>query len=149
MLDKDSRLQPNSDEVAAKVMDGEAILIKLSDGTYYSMDGVGGFVWETLEANLSLAEVTSAVVARYKVSQEQAWEDLQRLAQDLIREDLVKVSRNTAPVSGQQKQPSPTSLPYSAPVLNTYRDMAHLLALDPPAVGFAEIAWRDPDDSAP
>jgi hypothetical protein len=149
MLDKDSRLQPNVEEVAAKVMDGEAILIKLSDGTYYSMDGVGGFVWETLEANHSLAEVTAAVAARYDVTREQAWADLERLAQELVRENLVKVSNHTGRPPGQLGQPSQTGLSYSTPVLNTYRDMADLLALDPPAVGFEEIAWKDPDAPTP
>ena len=34
-------LKPNSDGVASKIVDGEAILINLSNGMYYSMDAVG------------------------------------------------------------------------------------------------------------
>jgi len=42
MLKPESSLRPNEEEVASKVMDGEAILINLSNGIYYSMDKVGG-----------------------------------------------------------------------------------------------------------
>ena len=45
MLSLQSCLRPNEEEVAAKVMDGEAILINLSSGIYYSMDKVGGVLW--------------------------------------------------------------------------------------------------------
>jgi hypothetical protein len=41
---------------------------------------------------------------------------------------------------GQQK------LPYEAPVLNIYRDMGDLLALDPPTPGLYDIAWKAPED---
>ena len=44
MLMLKHRMQPNKEEVAAKVMDGEAILINLSNGIYYSMDKVGAVV---------------------------------------------------------------------------------------------------------
>ena len=40
-----SRLKPNEEEVAAKVLDGEAILINLSNGAYYSTDKRGAFIW--------------------------------------------------------------------------------------------------------
>ena len=45
LSDTDTHLVPNVAEVAAKVMDGEAILINLANGMYYSMDGAGGFLW--------------------------------------------------------------------------------------------------------
>lgn len=146
MLDKNSRLQPNAEEVAAKVIDGEAIIINLSDGTYYSMDGVGGFIWENLEAERSLDDVALALTSRYDVSQERAWADLERLAQELLRENLVTLSKDGTQRAVDQALPDRQRLPYSAPALNIYRDMAHLLALDPPAVGFQEIAWKDPSE---
>ncbi len=39
MLALSSFVVPNEQQVAAKVMDGEAILINLATGTYYSMPG--------------------------------------------------------------------------------------------------------------
>ena len=61
MLKLDDHLRPNGEEVAAKVMDGEAILINLSNGMYYSMDKVGGFIWELIEGGYSIQQVVVAI----------------------------------------------------------------------------------------
>jgi hypothetical protein len=140
------RLRPNAEEVAAKVLDGEAIMINLSDGTYYSMDGVGGFIWEMLEGGHSLGEMVRAIAARYDVSQAQAQADVERLAAQLIEENLVKLSGDGAPPREGLQPESDQSLPYESPQLNIYRDMADLLALDPPMPGFGEPVWKEPDE---
>ena len=38
-------VRANPDEVAAKVVQGEAIIINLATGVYYSMTGVGAAAW--------------------------------------------------------------------------------------------------------
>lgn len=38
--------------------------------------------------------------------------------------------------------------PYEAPVLNIYRDMGDLLALDPPTPGLDTFNWKDPRDKS-
>jgi hypothetical protein len=141
MSNLQTRLQPNGEEVAAKVLDGEAIMINLSNGTYYSMDKVGGFVWELLEKGYTLREVVAAIATRYDVAQEQARSDVERLAAELVEENLVIPSTEA---SGD-KELGPQSaqrLPYEAPVLNIYRDMADLLALDPPMPGLGDTPWK-------
>lgn len=68
MVTSQNRLSPNEKEVAAKVIDGEAILINLSNGIYYSLDGVGAFVWERIEKGYSMEEIIAAVSTCYNVS---------------------------------------------------------------------------------
>ena len=41
-------------------------------------------------------------------------------------------------------RPAGVRLPYDAPMLTTYRDMADLLALDPPMPRLEDIVWDDP-----
>jgi hypothetical protein len=148
MFTPQSRLRPNEQEVAAKVIDGEAIIINLANGIYYSMDKVGGLLWEMLAAGHKLEEVVATVTARYDVSPEQAQADVERLATELLQENLLleandaEAPRKITAQEGQQK------LPYETPLLNTYRDMGDLLALDPPTPGLQEIAWKDPDDES-
>ena len=62
-------LQANATEVAAKVLDGEAILINISNGVYHSMDGVGAFLWELIERRHSLEQIASAIAERALSSQ--------------------------------------------------------------------------------
>ena len=146
MLTLNHRLQARAEEVAAKVMDGEAIIINLANGVYYSMDKVGGLIWEAIERQSSMAAMIATVVARYDVSAEQAEADIQRIAEELLQENLVTVSESNGAAPMTTESPRQERLPYEAPTLNIYRDMGDLLALDPPTPGLETIAWKDPDD---
>ena len=151
-----TRLAPNLKQLAAKVMDGEAIIINLTNGIYYSMDDVGGLVWELIAAGRSLEQISTAIARGYDVSEDQALADLQPLAEKLLEEQLVSVveSSETAEASetppdssavadpGAPLSPPEPRLPYEAPALHKYRDMADLLALDPPMPGQADIPWQ-------
>ena len=69
MFTLQNRLRPNEAEVAAKVLDGEAIIINLSNGIYYSMDKVGGLIWEMIERGRSLQEIVESIAsARARLS---------------------------------------------------------------------------------
>jgi len=137
MLDSNTRLRPNTDDVAAKVIDGEAIIMNLSNGLYFSMDRVGSAVWEMVEAGLSVDEMSSTLDARYDVDGDAIRDDVNRLVAELLAERLVLVTE-TEPSS------PPSTLgaadhPYSSPTLNKYDDMADLLALDPPMPGLGTL----------
>jgi hypothetical protein len=150
MLTLGDRLCPNSEEVASQVMDGEAIMINMSNGMYYSMDGVGGFIWGLIEEARSLREIAEQVVGRYDVASAEAKQDLERLAAELLADKLVLVVDGPLPAPNGTVAPfSGEKLAYEPPKLNAYRDMGDLLALDPPIPGLRDIPWEDPADSFP
>jgi Coenzyme PQQ synthesis protein D (PqqD) len=146
MLTVNDRLQSREEEVAAKVIDGEAILINLGNGIYYSMDKVGGLIWEMVEQRHTLKEVVDAVVERYQVAREQAEADVLRLSEELLQENLVTMVENGITPGEKSNWGIGERLAYEAPQLNIYRDMGDLLALDPPTPGLQNIAWKEPDD---
>jgi hypothetical protein len=146
MLALYDHLQPRENDVAAKVMDGEAIIINLANGVYYSMDKVGGLIWELVERKYSLEEMITATVAQYDVTRGQAQADIEELIDELLRESLVTVSEDGPKSDGKRELMQQTRLPYETPRLNTYRDMGDLLALDPPVPGLAETPWKNPAD---
>ena len=137
MLASDSRFRPRVADVAAKVIDGEAIIMNLSNGLYFSMDHVGATVWELLEKGHSLGEISDALGAHFHVELSTVQGDLSRLAEQLVSEGLVEKAAGQAngPVQLPSEWPSET---YEPPVLNKYSDMADLLALDPPMPGLGE-----------
>ena len=140
------QLRPNEKEVAAKVMDGEAILINLSNGIYYSMDKVGSLIWEMIEKSSSVEEMTAAISARYDIPPEQVRTDVERLVGELVDEKLVIETNSESPRAELEPANSQQRLPYESPHLNIYRDMGDLLALDPPMPGLADITWKEPED---
>lgn len=140
MLKPDDRLGPNTNEVADEVIDGEAILINLTSGIYYSMDRVGGVIWSLIAAGHRFQDIVATIAGRYEVSPEQIEADLQRVVTELIEHRLV-VPLASGP-DRTDGEPAPASkLPYEPPRLTVYRDMGDLLALDPPAPGLQDIPW--------
>ncbi len=145
MLSFQARLFANKEGITSKLFEGEAIIVNLSTGVYYSMEKVGAMIWQMIEEGCSLQEITAAITARYDVSSEQTQADAERLIRELLQENLVKVSEHTAPSlkpHGEDPQPR---LPYESPSLHIYRDIGELWALDPP-MPLDEIHWKEPTD---
>lgn len=132
-MQNDSRLEPNDTNIAAKVLDGEAILIDLSTGFYYSMDGSGGILWSLIEAGYSLAEMGDELARIYSLPPEQFHADIEKLVGELETHSLVRPSSATSHGSTADLPDKPG--PYVPPQLNVYGDMNHLLAIDPPLPG--------------
>src|SRR5262245_41917264 len=106
MLSLTQHLKPNSEEVAAKVMDGEAILINLSNGIYYSMDKVGAVLWDLVERNYSPEEMVAFIINRYEIETEQAQTDVERLLKELVDEKLILEADDVADgADGDREQP--------------------------------------------
>jgi hypothetical protein len=146
MLNSHHCFRPREEEVASKVIDGEAIIINLANGVYYSM--VGAYVWDLLQAGHTLEAVTTAVTRRYDVAREQAESNVRDLVQELVEENLVVSTENgaAAPTEGEMEQQE--KAPYDIPKLNIYRDMGDLLALDPPVPGLGDTPWKEPEESS-
>ena len=142
------RVRVNSDEVAAKVIDGEAIIINLSTGVYYSMDGLGGEIWSLLEAHHDVETIVGRLSVEYRVSAETCRSDVEGLLGQLLEEKLVAPTdeRPASPLSANSLGPKRD---YAAPELQIYRDMGDLLALDPPVPGLEPIPWDDPVGERP
>jgi hypothetical protein len=144
MLGPDSRLRANDAECAAKVLDGEAVIINLLNGTYYSLDKAGAVVWELAAAGNSIGQIVDGVTGRYEVDASRARADVERLLEELVTERLLVPARDPN-VSAQATVSSASAvnarLAYDVPSLTTYRDMADLLALDPPMPRLEDIVW--------
>lgn len=149
MLSLEQFITPNKSEVTSKVMDGEAIMINLASGVYYSMDKVGGTIWEAIEQGRRLDQILECVRTAYDVSEEQARTDLENLVNQLLEENLIVLQEKGEPLPQEGDSGPSTPGSYEPPVLNSYRDMGDLLALDPPMPGMAETPWQNtaPEES--
>ena len=130
-LRDDSFLQPNEHQVASKVIDGEAILVDLSSGMYYSMEKVSGLVWSMIMTGSSVGRIAEMIAERYSVPVAQAEQDVRALVEELLADNLVLIG---SPRDGLASVPAMdgTPGPYEQPKLLKYDDMAEMFALDPP-----------------
>jgi len=146
----DRYYEPNKQDINAEVIDGEAIIINIATGVYYSLEDVGAYVWELLTSGNSVAQSIQAVTQRYQIPTEQAGTDLEDFVSQLIAEDLILETNSggSSSLNGVAARDSVES--YKKPALNIYRDMGDLLALDPPTPGLTLTPWEvepDPDAS--
>jgi coenzyme PQQ synthesis protein D (PqqD) len=144
MLTPDTRLGIQASHVAAKVLEGEAIIINLATGLYYSLAGVGGEVWTLIEAEQSIAEMGTTLSSRYGVQQSEVVADLERLALQLLEENLVCIAAADGRPRTASSLGSTEAGKYEPPKLHAYDDMAELLALDPPMPGLRIVPETTP-----
>jgi hypothetical protein len=137
-----NRYQPNTARVAAKVMDGEAVIIDLVTGTYYSLANTGGRIWQLIEAALTMDEMAQQLAADYGIPHSRATGDIEALLAKLAAEHLIVPVTNAEGGARPILSPRATDAEYVQPELQIYRDMQDLLALDPPMPGLQDIPWQ-------
>lgn len=120
-------LQADTTHVVHETIDGEAILIHLGTGTYYSLDGVGAEVWALLTDGVTRDGLLSAGRARYDGDPVEVERGLSGLVDDLVREGLVVESEGR----GDTVELPAGTVPFVAPVLHIYTDMQDFMLVDP------------------
>ena len=143
MSQHDRQIQPNDASVAAKVIDGEAIIMNLTSGAYYSMTGTGAAVWTLVEQGHTLSGIAAALSQAYQVPLTTVSSDVETLANELILESLVREIEDANGTGAAPTLDAAARESYVAPELNKYTDMQDLLALDPPMPSLGAITAND------
>jgi hypothetical protein len=137
------RYKLNGDEIAAETIAGEAVILNLSSGVYYSLDGAGGLVWSLLERGHSPAEAATRVAERFGVEEGDALADIESLLSEVLAEGLLVEDGASEPRELLDDELPPAG-DYAKPGLQAYTDMGDMLALDPPMPGLKDVPWRAP-----
>ena len=129
-----TRYQVNSPNVIHEIIDGEAVLVNMENGSYYSIDSVGAVVWDYIEKGLSSSQIVEAISAQYAGEQADITIGIEQLFDDLQTEQLIvvgesAVSNNHTVIN--RANPAASKPKFVAPILNKYTDMEDLLLLDP------------------
>ena len=85
-----------AEAVAFRVIDGEAVLLDLDNGVYYTLNEVGTLAWGLCDGLTSTEVIVTAITDEYQVDTEAAREDLQELLSDLASEGLVTIHEHPA-----------------------------------------------------
>lgn len=78
-----------SPDVVFEVLDGEAILLHMSDGTYYRLNKTGTRVWELLEREPDRAKIVAVIADEFDAPAEAIAADVDALLADLQSKGLV------------------------------------------------------------
>jgi hypothetical protein len=79
-------------KAAFAVVGDEVIFLHEDEGAYFSLDGVGAFIWHSLETPRTFGELVLMVMNEYDVEEPQLREDLTSLFTSLVDMDLLASS---------------------------------------------------------
>ena len=83
-----------SDEVVARKVADETVLLHLESGTYFSLDQIGGRVWEILDQTngVTLKQVCDIIFDEYDVKRELLERDIVNLVTELEAGNLTSAN---------------------------------------------------------
>jgi hypothetical protein len=120
--------RPNDASVIYEVIDGEAVMINLDSGNYYTLNDSGAFIWEFVKQQGSVADIAGLVARRYGKPVAEIESSVAAFFGHLTKESLIlPVPANGSALS----PPSAAATPYAPPELMVFSDMQDLLLLDP------------------
>jgi hypothetical protein len=76
-------------EVVARRVGEETVMLHLANGTYYALDPVGARAWQVLEQGKTLSEACDVLEAEYDVPRAQLERDVLDLVDSLASHGLV------------------------------------------------------------
>jgi hypothetical protein len=79
----------SQEDVHSSILDGEAVLLNLENGMYYSLNRVGTMIWELCDGAHTLADILEKVCENFEVEEEQAKHDLLAISSELLQQKLL------------------------------------------------------------
>ncbi|MEL6161595.1 MAG: PqqD family protein [Cyanobacteria bacterium J06554_11] len=136
-MEKSTLLKVNEPDVVSETIDGETVVVSLSTGSYYSLEGSATMVWNLIEAGYTLEQILSVVNQHFEAEPTTIETAVEALVEQLQAEALVVESDGSEvnASSGDSSQPlaAVPSVPqkFVFPTLQKFSDMQELLLLDP------------------
>ena len=125
-----TRYRSNAPRFVDETVDGEALIMDMVKGTYYSCVGSSAYAWNLLSRGVPTTDVVIDLVARYSLTEGDAQRDVDDFVRALVTEEmLVGVDAPAAGPADGRPPVAPTE--YSTLALERFTDLADLILLDP------------------
>lgn len=135
-MSQSQRYRINEPHVVAEVIDGEAIVVNLDSGNYFSLRETAASIWQALMAGNTSLEVSRMMGQEYAGEPDAIKAAIQTFIERLLLEGLIQA------VESSGNEPTHTEIesiglstdgkpPFRNPEIEKFTDMADLLLLDP------------------
>ena len=85
-----------ADQISAN-LDGEAVILNLESGVYYSLDQVGAQIWVLIQVPRTVNEIRDALLEEYEVDPDRCEHDIVALLYQLADAGLVEIRGEQIP----------------------------------------------------
>ncbi len=139
------RFRINAPAAVSEDIDGEAVIMNLESGHYFSARGLAGVLWQATIAGAAADDMVNAVTATWNETTVAA--DVRALLEHMLEHKLVvpthdAVSTTAVPALERALKTMAQQL-YVVPVIDVFTDMEDLLLLDP-IHDVGEAGWPMP-----
>ena len=137
--------QINTPAVVSEIIDGEAVIINLKSGIYYSTEQVSSLLWSAIEQGKKYRQLLDLVKTGFPTVPEDL-AAIDPFIDELITHELIREAptESACALSDQVALPQVSGArDFRAPALNVYADMKDLLLLDP-IHDVDEVGWPTP-----
>ncbi len=117
----------NAPLAVAEVIDGEAVIMNMDSGHYFSARGLAGVLWEWTIGGHTVADMSAVVAAKWPI--DGVHEAVASFVESLAAHNLVVSAEAVTPAT--PLDPAALNMPYTPPSLDVFTDMKDLLLLDP------------------
>jgi len=78
-------------EIVHSDMDGETVMMSVSEGNYYGLNGVGSQIWELLEQEMSVAAICDELLGRFDVSNAQCHSEVVAFLDEMAVNKVIEI----------------------------------------------------------
>lgn len=127
------RFRVNTPDVVHEIIEGEAVIVNLGNGMYYSVDRAGADIWALIEHRATVPEIVARLGERFAADQAAIGAGVDQFIDQLLAESLIVPEDSDVGATGDLPPPAHGAFrpPFEAPSLQRYTDMEDLLLLDP------------------
>ncbi len=131
-------------DVVHETIDGETVIVNLSTGNYYSLQGVGADVWALMAAGKPAHQIVAGIGQRYEGAPAQIEAGVGGLLARLVAEGLIIPGESLNSEVAALGATDGARPAFTVPVLEAHQDMQDLLLLDP-IHDVDETGWPNAD----
>lgn len=90
MLDK--YVAKNNEKTAHRIIDGEAVVVNLTDSTFHTLNPVATFIWKQADGQTSVKEIAQKVCQEFEADRDTAEKDCLEFIRKLVDKDMLILS---------------------------------------------------------
>jgi hypothetical protein len=92
----EKEIMPSSIVVATREqiscnLNGEAVILNLSNGMYYGLDAIGAHIWSLIQEPKAVSDIVETLTVEYEVERDRCQRDLLTLLGRLAAENLISI----------------------------------------------------------
>ena len=139
-----TRYVVRSPAVVHETIDGEAVIINLESGAYFSAEGASAIAWQRIIGGASAADLASVIGEHYDGGAAEIGLAVAQFIAELSQEGLIRPAEPAEGAPAASPSPPPEAKPaFTELSLRTFTDLQELLLLDP-IHDVDEVGWPAP-----